>query len=180
MHRPNLSVVTEVHVTRVLVQGTTAVGIAYKYGVRTSVSGLGFIYLVAYPAHPLLPFSALVPRRRGSNVETKLRDRPTQVTLARKEVILCAGAVHSPAILLHSGIGPRAELERLGIPVVVDLPGVGKNLRDHLLVNHHFLAKDGLATRDPQRLWRLLPAVFQVRPRRAKKTRLGYNCAEDC
>ncbi|GAT72408.1 oxidoreductase [Microbacterium sp. HM58-2] len=49
------------------------------------------------------------------------------------EVILSAGAIGSPVILLRSGIGPAAELETLGIPVVQDAPGVGKNLHDHLL-----------------------------------------------
>lgn len=49
------------------------------------------------------------------------------------EVILSAGAIGSPTILLRSGIGPAAELEALGIPVVQDSPGVGKNLHDHLL-----------------------------------------------
>lgn len=50
------------------------------------------------------------------------------------EVILCAGAVDSPRILLMSGIGPKKDLEALGIEVVLDLPGVGENLHDHLLV----------------------------------------------
>jgi len=48
------------------------------------------------------------------------------------EVILCAGAVGSPQLLLNSGIGPRADLEALGIPVTMDLPGVGANYQDHL------------------------------------------------
>ena len=46
------------------------------------------------------------------------------------EVILAGGAFNSPQLLLLSGIGPRADLERLGIPVRVDLPGVGRNLQD--------------------------------------------------
>jgi len=50
----------------------------------------------------------------------------------RGEVILCAGAIGSPNILQRSGIGPRPLLERLGIPVNVELPGVGGNLQDHL------------------------------------------------
>jgi choline dehydrogenase len=50
------------------------------------------------------------------------------------EVILCGGAINSPQLLLLSGIGPAAELEALGIPVVADLPGVGRNLQDHLEV----------------------------------------------
>ena len=47
------------------------------------------------------------------------------------EVVLCAGAIGSPHILALSGIGPGDQLRPLGIPVVQDLPGVGKNLRDH-------------------------------------------------
>ncbi|WP_182524856.1 choline dehydrogenase [Nocardioides dongkuii] len=50
------------------------------------------------------------------------------------EVILCGGAINSPQLLLLSGIGPAAELEALGIPVLADLPGVGRNLQDHLEV----------------------------------------------
>jgi choline dehydrogenase len=48
----------------------------------------------------------------------------------RREVILCAGAFNTPQLLKLSGIGPRGELERHGIPVRVDLPGVGENLQD--------------------------------------------------
>jgi choline dehydrogenase len=49
-----------------------------------------------------------------------------------REIVLCGGAVNSPQLLLLSGIGPRAELERHGIPVVHELPGVGEHLQDHL------------------------------------------------
>jgi choline dehydrogenase len=49
-------------------------------------------------------------------------------------VVLCAGAIGSPALLLHSGVGPEDELRALGIGVVADLGGVGANLCDHLLV----------------------------------------------
>jgi choline dehydrogenase len=51
---------------------------------------------------------------------------------AGREIILSAGALRSPQLLLLSGIGPEAELARLDIPVRLDLPGVGKNLQDHL------------------------------------------------
>jgi choline dehydrogenase len=51
---------------------------------------------------------------------------------ARREVILCAGAIGSPTLLQRSGIGPRPLLERLGIEVLHELPGVGGNLQDHL------------------------------------------------
>src|SRR3954471_1141374 len=49
-----------------------------------------------------------------------------------REVVLCGGAVNSPQLLLLSGVGPAAELERHGIPLVHDLPGVGSHLEDHL------------------------------------------------
>jgi choline dehydrogenase len=50
------------------------------------------------------------------------------------EVILCAGAIHTPRLLLLSGIGPQDDLQQLGIDTVVDLPGVGRNLQDHILL----------------------------------------------
>lgn len=58
-------------------------------------------------------------------------NRTTEVYV-RHEVILSGGAYESPHLLLLSGVGPAAELANHNIPVVVDLPGVGKNLRDHL------------------------------------------------
>jgi choline dehydrogenase len=51
---------------------------------------------------------------------------------ARREVILSGGAINSPQLLLLSGIGPADEIRRHGIPVALDLPGVGRNLQDHL------------------------------------------------
>ena len=51
---------------------------------------------------------------------------------ARREVILAAGAINSPHLLKLSGIGPGPELQRCGVPVVADRPGVGENLQDHL------------------------------------------------
>lgn len=51
--------------------------------------------------------------------------------IAASEVIVCAGAIHSPALLLRAGIGPSAEVARLGITPYVDRPGVGSNLQNH-------------------------------------------------
>jgi 5-(hydroxymethyl)furfural/furfural oxidase len=48
-----------------------------------------------------------------------------------REVILCAGAIHSPAMLLRAGIGPADELKRVGVAPLVDRPGVGRNLQNH-------------------------------------------------
>ncbi|CAE6528720.1 unnamed protein product [Rhizoctonia solani] len=60
------------------------------------------------------------------------RDAPRRNVTARKEVILAGGAIGTPQIAMHSGIGPRAVLEGLGIPVVYELPGVGAHLQDHI------------------------------------------------
>jgi len=56
---------------------------------------------------------------------------PLESIFCNNEVLLCGGAINSPQILMLSGIGPREELEALGIEVVMDLPQVGKNLLDH-------------------------------------------------
>jgi len=52
----------------------------------------------------------------------------------RREVVLCAGALASPAILMRSGIGPGDHLQELGIDVLRELPGVGENFQDHVAV----------------------------------------------
>ena len=63
----------------------------------------------------------------------RLGDADAREELLADEVILSAGAIGSPVILLRSGIGPADELAALEIPVVKDAPGVGRNLHDHLL-----------------------------------------------
>jgi choline dehydrogenase len=88
--RPNLTVVTDVRATRVVVEDGRAMGVEYRLG---DVGGLA---------------------------------------LAGREVIVSAGAIGSPRLLLGSGIGPADELRGVGVAVTRDLPGVGKNLRDHL------------------------------------------------
>ncbi len=88
--RPNLTVVTDVRATRVVVENGRATGVEYLLG------------------------------------DTK------EVALAGREVIVCAGAIGSPRLLLGSGIGPADELRAVGIEVSHELAGVGKNLRDHL------------------------------------------------
>lgn len=58
-------------------------------------------------------------------------DRLSAELNAGGEVLMCAGAVHSPFLLNHSGVGAAADLKNLGIQVAADLPGVGQNLQDH-------------------------------------------------
>ena len=94
--------------TRVLLDGRNrATGVEYLQGERL------------YRAHPRPADGPGVPR----------------VAHASREVIVAGGAFNTPQLLMLSGIGPRADLERLGIDVRVDLPGVGRNLQDRYEVS---------------------------------------------
>lgn len=68
---------------------------------------------------------------RASTLHLRWQGQVVRVR-ARREIVLCAGAIGSPALLQRSGIGPRSLLERLGIGVKHELAGVGENLQDHL------------------------------------------------
>jgi choline dehydrogenase len=72
--------------------------------------------------------------RRAVGVRVKSGALPERDYRAAGEVILSAGAIKSPHLLLLSGIGPGEQLQRFGIPVVHDLPGVGRGLQDHLQI----------------------------------------------
>ncbi|WP_315124971.1 GMC family oxidoreductase N-terminal domain-containing protein [Comamonas antarctica] len=76
-------------------------------------------------------------RRRCTGVEVATGDG-IETVHATAEVLVCAGAINSPQLLQLSGIGPAALLQRHGIPVVQDLPGVGANLQDHLQIRTVF------------------------------------------
>ncbi|WNG52605.1 FAD-binding protein [Archangium minus] len=71
--------------------------------------------------------------RRCTGVEFRHGGQVRRVR-ATREVVLSAGAINSPKMLMQSGVGPADELRALGIPVVLDLPGVGQELQDHILV----------------------------------------------
>ncbi len=73
--------------------------------------------------------------RRASAVEVLVGGALQRLT-ARREVLLSAGALKSPQLLMLSGIGPGAQLQRFGLPVLHDLPGVGEHLHDHISVTH--------------------------------------------
>jgi choline dehydrogenase len=72
-------------------------------------------------------------RSRCVGVEFR-RDGTREQALASREVIVSCGVIESPRLLMLSGIGPAADLQRLGIDVRVDLRGVGENLHDHAVV----------------------------------------------
>ena len=78
--------------------------------------------------------SVLVERGRAVGVEY-LQGGKLRTLRARHEVIMSAGAINTPRLLMLSGIGPAAELQRHGIKVVHDLPGVGQNLQDHIEIS---------------------------------------------
>ena len=75
--------------------------------------------------------NVLLEGRRACGVAYK-QDGQLKRVKARREVIVAAGAFGSPQLLMLSGIGAAAELQEFGVPVVQDLPGVGKNFHDHI------------------------------------------------
>jgi choline dehydrogenase len=75
----------------------------------------------------------VVENGRCSGVEY-VQNGQRQTVRAERQVIVCGGAIETPKLLLLSGIGPADQLRTLGIPVTVDLPGVGENFHDHPLV----------------------------------------------
>ena len=77
---------------------------------------------------------------QANGIEYRTVSGAVSVAFANKEVILSAGAVGSPHLLLLSGIGPRRELETIDVPCLVDSPHVGKHLKDHIQVPLFFPA----------------------------------------
>ena len=105
----------------------------------------------------------LVSGGRATGVELEVDGEVRTVTA--DHVVLAAGALDSPRILLRSGIGPADELAALGIEPTVDLPGVGKNLHDHLLSPVIFTTDDrpvdppqpGVSVTQTHLFWRSQP-----------------------
>ena len=71
-----------------------------------------------------------------------------------KEVVLCGGAINTPQLLQLSGVGNASELERLGIPVVHDLPGVGEHLQDHLEVYIQHSSTQPVTMQPALKMWK--------------------------
>lgn len=101
----------------------------------------------------------------GRAVGVRYRDADGEHELRADTVVLAAGALESPAILLRSGIGPAEELGALGIDVAVDSPQVGRNLHDHLLSPVIFTTtaraveppQPGVSVTQTHAFWRSLP-----------------------
>jgi choline dehydrogenase len=74
------------------------------------------------------------------------------------EIILCGGSINSPQLLQLSGVGPAGHLERLGVDVVHDLPGVGENLQDHLEVYIQYACTQPVSMQ-PYLKWRHRPGI---------------------
>jgi len=87
---------------------------------------------------------------------------PVYRARARKEVILSSGAIHSPHILLLSGVGPSEQLRKHGIPVVSDLPGVGTHLVDHPSARTFFKDKSETSPLFARKhnLWQTIRLIF--------------------
>ncbi|SER27250.1 GMC family oxidoreductase [Natrinema salaciae] len=75
---------------------------------------------------------------------------------ATDEVLLSAGAINSPQVLLCSGVGPADHLAEHDIPVVADLPGVGRNLQDHLQASVGYECEKPISLADADSLWNVL------------------------
>ncbi|MEZ5849542.1 MAG: GMC family oxidoreductase N-terminal domain-containing protein [Hyphomicrobiaceae bacterium] len=82
----------------------------------------------------------LLDGKRAVGLEVEQFGRIKRIR-ARRQVIVSGGSINSPVLLLASGIGPAAELKAMGIDVQHDLPGVGKDLQDHLMVRMVFKSK---------------------------------------
>ncbi len=111
LDRPNLTLRTDAHAMRLQWEGERCTGVTYWQQEAAAPIGEGRRLAAARPAEAGL-----------------------HTARADAEVILSAGAIESPKLLLLSGVGSTAQLRMFGIPVVVDSPGVGENFHNHVLV----------------------------------------------
>jgi predicted dehydrogenase (TIGR03970 family) len=123
-------------------------------GIRWSTA-LGYLNLARHRLNLTIRPNCTVQRllfdgTRAVGVE--IESGGERFTVEGEEIILSAGAVGSPHLLLLSGVGPREQLGQFGIPMIQDLPGVGQNLRDHPMIYITWRTRpehplDGLAPR---------------------------------
>jgi choline dehydrogenase-like flavoprotein len=118
--------------------------VTIKDGVRVSASS-AYLAPVRHRANLEIRLRAQATRvlfegRRAAGVEL-VESGTKHVVKARREVILCAGAINSPQLLELSGVGDSQLLRRFGIPVIADSPAVGQGLQDHLAVNYYYRSR---------------------------------------
>jgi len=118
-------------------EGAGLYQVTQKRGRRWSAADAYLHPARSSPNLTVLPFAhvtqILLAKNRVTGVEY-VRDGREHAVYAEGEVLLCGGAINSPQLLMLSGIGPARDLEELGIEVVLDLPGVGANLQDHMFL----------------------------------------------
>ena len=103
-----------------------------------------------------LAAKVVIAEGRARGVEI-VRGGAREVISARREVVIAASSINTPKLLMLSGIGPGAELQSHGVPVLADRPGVGANLQDHLEVYVQFAAKEPITL---YRYWNLLGKAY--------------------
>jgi choline dehydrogenase len=138
----------------------------------------------------------LKPARRRANLRVETDARATQILFegrravgvayeqgghqrqvrAANEVLLAAGALQSPQLLQLSGVGPAPLLQRHGIPVLADVPGVGENLQDHLQLRVMYQCTKPITTNDDLRsIWRQMKMGLQWLLFRSGPLAIGIN-----
>ncbi|MDM0019095.1 GMC family oxidoreductase N-terminal domain-containing protein [Variovorax saccharolyticus] len=117
--------------------GAAIANLCVKDGQRRNVPS-HYLYPIMDQANLTILTQALVHKltldgKKVTGVEVEWDGQVRKIGAAR-EVVLSAGAINTPRILMLSGIGDATELKRLGVPVVANLPGVGRNFQDHTMV----------------------------------------------
>ncbi len=160
-------------------EGVGLFQVTHKNGERFSAAKA---YLTPHLARPnLRVFTGahttriLLERKRAVGVEFHHEGELKQLN-AKREVLLCAGALQSPQILMLSGIGPHTHLLENNIATLHNLPGVGANLHDHIDVVQ---VVDAPQTKDlfglsPSGVWRMLKGVFEWRQLRSGMLTTNY------
>ncbi len=119
---------------------------------RRCSTAVGYLNPVKGRANLIIETHALVQRvlfdgRRAAGIGYSVKGREREAC-CRGEVILSAGAIGSPQILMLSGVGPAAHLKDIGLDVVHDSPGIGGNLQDHLQIRSIYKTKEPVTLND--------------------------------
>lgn len=134
-------------------EGATYYQLTVKNGQRCSAA-VAYLHPAMNRPNLRVETNALAGRilfegKRAVGVEFR-QNGQRRVAMARAEVILAGGAINSPQLLQLSGVGPGELLNRHGIEVVADLPGVGENLQDHYVMSVRYRLKAGVVSVNEQ------------------------------